>query len=76
MEQLLNPENIESEIAGLLAELESYVLDQFPPETQDELASEWYDTEMEALVGADRNAAFQYLSKFVEKIKNLPKKER
>ncbi len=64
---------IESSIRELLEELNKYALDQFPKEIQDELADEWYDAEMEAKTGADREAALQHIQQFVDKLASTPK---
>lgn len=74
MEKPPSPENLESEIERLLGELENYALDQFPVEVQDELANDWYDAEMMARVGADREAALTGLQQFVSKLERTPKK--
>jgi hypothetical protein len=74
MEQLPNPENIESKIEQLLNKLDDYALAQFPEGIQDQLADEWYAAEMEARVSADRDAALTHLSQFIEKLQNTEKK--
>ena len=74
MEKIPSPESIEAEIERLLGELATYALDQFPEEAQDQLAEEWYDAEMEAKVGADREHALEYLRQFVNKLESAPKK--
>ena len=74
MEKPPSPENIESQIERLLGELEKYALDQFPEEAQDQLAEEWYDAEMEARVGANRDEALEHLRQMVIKLATTPKK--
>ncbi|OIO65832.1 hypothetical protein AUJ30_00315 [Candidatus Wolfebacteria bacterium CG1_02_39_135] len=56
-------------------ELDNYCLDQFPKEIQDQLADEWYDAEMEARVGKDREQGLEHLRQFVDKLSKTPKKE-
>ena len=75
MEKPLSPENVEARIERFLNELDNYALDQFPEDIQDWLADEWYDAEMEAQVGKDREQAVERLNQFVEKLSKLPKKE-
>ena len=75
MEKPPSPENIESQIEQLLSELDNYALDQFPEETQGQLADEWYGAEMEALAGEDRDQALGHLRQFVYKLSKTPKKE-
>ncbi|MDP2705653.1 MAG: hypothetical protein Q8O49_00380 [bacterium] len=70
-----NPENkiespIESQIENLLERLDSLSYDQMPAGIQDE----WYEVEMEAQVGQDRETAAEHLNQFVEKISQIPKK--
>lgn len=74
MEKPPSPEDIENQIEELLNELDNYALDQFPEEVQDQLADEWYDAEMEARVGKDRDQALEHLRQFVDKLKETPKK--
>jgi uncharacterized protein YbcI len=74
MEQLPNPENIESKIEKLLAELDNYALDQFPEKIQNQLADEWYTIEMEARVSANREEALTHLTQFIEKLSNTENK--
>jgi len=75
MEKPLSPENVEARIERFLNELDNYALDQFPEDIQDRLAYEWYDAEMKAQVGKDREQAVERLNQFVEKLSKLPKKE-
>ncbi len=69
MEMPLNPENIENQIEQLLTELDNFRLEQFPAEKQDAITEEWYDVEMEARVGLNREKALKNLKNFVEKLK-------
>lgn len=69
MEQTPNLENIESQIEKLLTELENFRFEQFPEEKQNTLAQEWYDAEMEARCGINRERALENLKNFVEKLK-------
>ncbi|MDP1706876.1 MAG: hypothetical protein Q8L36_03605 [bacterium] len=70
-----NPENkiesvIESKIENLLERLDSLPFDQMPTEIQ----GEWYEVEMEARVGQDRETAAEHLNQFVEKISHIETK--
>ncbi len=76
MEKIPTPENnIETQIEQLLSKLDDYALDQFSEEIQDRLEDEWYVTEMEAQVGADRAKALENLRIFLEKLSQTPKKQ-
>jgi hypothetical protein len=70
-----NPENnlespIESRIESLLERLDSLYYDKMPAEIQ----NEWYEVEMEAKVGQNREAAAENLNRFIEKISQIPGK--
>ena len=69
MEKSPSPENIEDQIEQLLGELDNYALEQFPEDKRDAIAEAWYDAEMEARVGLNREKALENLRKFVEKLK-------
>ncbi|MEK9185973.1 MAG: hypothetical protein AAB885_00110 [Patescibacteria group bacterium] len=66
-EKIPSPENIESRIEQLLETLENYAeyFDQLTVEQQDR----WYDIEMEAKVGKDRESAKTQLEGFIEWLK-------
>lgn len=70
-----NPENniespIESRIECLLEKLDSLPYDKMPTEIQ----NEWYEVEIEAKVGQNREAAADNLNRFVEKISQIETK--
>ncbi len=75
MEKSPSPENIEGQIEQLLEEFDNYALDQFPEEIQAQLARDWYDAEMEARVGENREQALEHLRRFVDKLVRTPKKK-
>jgi len=66
-----NLENIESEIEKLLSELYGFA-EQYE-NLEPELQNEWYDAEMEAEVGKDREKAKTNLEQFVAKLKEATK---
>ena len=70
-----NPENVELEIEGLLETLyNNYaeIYDELGPELQ----SRWYDIEMEAGVGQDRENAKTQLEEFLKVLEDKNKKEK
>lgn len=73
IENLKNVENIEQEIEKLLGELYGFAEKYENLET--ELQSEWYDVEMEAEVGKDREKAKVNLQEFIVKLKGVLEKE-
>ena len=60
-----SPENIETEIARLLENLDDYD-GEFFKKLSPELQDAWYDAEMEAEVGKDRVKAKEELEKFLK----------
>jgi hypothetical protein len=64
-----NIEQIDREIADLVETLNSFEFNDFSREVQDE----WYEVEMQGLVGKDRPAAKSRLEAFIAKLEALGK---
>ncbi len=63
-----NAENMNTVIRRLIETLSSY--DDLYAGSSQELKDEWYDIEMEAEVGGDREAAKGKLEKFIAKLED------